>query len=92
MPNANGRNMSCYLSATGPVHLQFVPQLREYKAVIDVNPSFGEAHSNLAVVYLVTGRIDEADTAVKTAEKAGFKANPRLKDDIAAAKKKSRLD
>jgi Tfp pilus assembly protein PilF len=65
---------------------------REYKAAIDVNPSFGEAHSNLAVVYLVTGRIDEADTALKTAEKAGFKANPKLKDDIAAAKKKSRLD
>jgi hypothetical protein len=40
----------------------------------------------------VTGRIDEADAAVKTAEKAGFKANPRLKDDITAAKKKSRLD
>jgi tetratricopeptide (TPR) repeat protein len=62
---------------------------REYKAAIAVNPSFGEAHSNLAVVYLVTGRIDEADAAVKIAEKAGFKPNPRLKDDIAAAKKKS---
>ena len=61
---------------------------REYKAAIEVNPSFGEAHSNLAVVYFVTGRVSEAESAIKTAEKAGFRVNPRLKDDIAAAKKK----
>lgn len=65
---------------------------REYKAAIVVDPSFGEAHSNLAVVYLVTGRITEADAALRAAEQAGFKVNPKLKDDIAAAKKKSRLD
>jgi tetratricopeptide (TPR) repeat protein len=61
---------------------------QEYKAALDVNPSFGEAHSNLAVVYLVTGRATEADAEVKSAEKAGFRVNPKLKDDIAAAKKK----
>ena len=61
---------------------------REYRAAIEVSPSLGEAHSNLAVVYLVTGRISEADAAVRAAEKAGFKVNPRLKDDIAAAKNK----
>ena len=61
---------------------------REYKAAIEVSPSLGESHSNLAVVYLVTGRISEADAAVKAAEKAGFKVNPKLKDDIAAAKKR----
>jgi tetratricopeptide (TPR) repeat protein len=60
---------------------------REYKAAIEVSPSLGESHNNLAVVYLVTGRISEADAAVKAAEKAGFKVNPKLKDDIAAAKK-----
>src|SRR5262245_4523770 len=62
---------------------------KEYKAAVEVNPSFGEAHSNLAVVFFVTGRLPEAETAIKAAEKAGFKVNPRLKDDIAAAKKKS---
>ena len=62
---------------------------KEYKAAVDVNPTFGEAHSNLAVVYFVTGRLPEAETEIKAAEKAGFKVNPRLKDDIAAAKKKS---
>ena len=60
---------------------------REYKAAIDTNPAFGEAHSNLAVVYYVTGRIAEADAALKAAEKAGFRVNPKLKDDIAAANK-----
>jgi hypothetical protein len=61
---------------------------REYKAAIQVDPSFGEAHSNLAVVYFVTGRIAEADAALKAATKAGFKVNPRLKDDVEAAMKK----
>jgi tetratricopeptide (TPR) repeat protein len=60
---------------------------QEYKAAIEVKPNFGEAHSNLAVVYLVTGRAAEADTEVKAAEKAGFRVNPKLKDDIAAKKK-----
>jgi len=30
---------------------------REYKAAVDVNPNFGEAHNNLAVVYFVSGRV-----------------------------------
>ena len=61
---------------------------KEYKAALEVKPSFGEAHSNLAVVYFVTGRVPEAETEIKAAERAGFKVNPRLKDDIAAAAKK----
>jgi tetratricopeptide (TPR) repeat protein len=60
---------------------------KEYKAALEVNPSFGEAHSNLAVVYLVTGRATEAEAEVKAAEKAGFRVNPKLKEDIAARKK-----
>lgn len=55
---------------------------REYKATIGADPKAGEALSNLAVVYLETGRYDEADKAVKAAEKAGFKVHPGLKDDI----------
>ena len=60
---------------------------REYKATIAADPKTGEAHSNLAVVYLQTGRFDEAEKAVKAAEKTGFKVNPMLKDDIMARKK-----
>ena len=60
---------------------------REYKATIAADPKSGEALSNLAVVYLETERIDEADKAVKAAEKAGFKVHPGLKDDIARKRK-----
>jgi tetratricopeptide (TPR) repeat protein len=62
---------------------------KEYKAAVDVNPNFGEAHNNLAVVYFVTGRLPDAEAEIKAAERVGFKVNPRLKDDIAAAKRKS---
>lgn len=60
---------------------------REYKATIATDPKTGEAHSNLAVVYLQTGRFEEAEKAVKAAEKTGFKVNPALKEDIAAGRK-----
>ncbi len=59
---------------------------REYKATIAADSKTGEAHSNLAVVYLQTGRYLDAEKAVKAAEKVGFKVNPMLKDDIAARK------
>lgn len=62
---------------------------REYKTTVQTDPKVGEAHSNLAALYLEAGRIGEAEAAVKAAEKTGFKVNPMLKDDIAAAKKKS---
>jgi tetratricopeptide (TPR) repeat protein len=60
---------------------------REYKAAVTVNPAFGEAHNNLAALYLLTGRYDLADAEVQNAEKSGFKVNPNLKADI--KKKKS---
>jgi tetratricopeptide (TPR) repeat protein len=66
---------------------KFADAEREYKAAIAADSRAGEAHNNLAVVYLETGRYEEADKAVKAAEKAGFRVNPMLKEDI--AKKKS---
>ena len=59
---------------------------QNYARAVTVNPNLGEAHNNLAVVYLLTGRVAEADTQVQTAEKAGFKVNPQLKKDIASRK------
>ena len=55
---------------------------REYKATIASDPKSGEAHNNLAVVYLETGRYDEADKSLKAAERAGFRVHPQLKDEI----------
>jgi Flp pilus assembly protein TadD len=62
---------------------------REYKAALASNPSSGETYNNLAVLYLVTGRADEAEKSVAQAKKAGFKVNPQLEQDIKAKKKGS---
>lgn len=61
---------------------RFADAEREYKAAIGADPKSGEAHSNLAVVYLYGGRYDEAENEVKAAEKVGFTVNPNLKEDI----------
>ena len=58
---------------------------REYRAALAVDPKLGEAHSNLAVVCLLTGRTTEADGEIKAAEKSGFKVNPQLKADVKKA-------
>ena len=58
---------------------------REYRAAIDVDPKLGEAHNNLAVVLILSGRATEADAEIAAAEKAGFKVNPELKADVKKA-------
>jgi tetratricopeptide (TPR) repeat protein len=55
---------------------------REYKAALDVDPKAGEAHNNLAVVYLLTGRYDDAQKSITQAKKVGFRVNPQLEQDI----------
>jgi tetratricopeptide (TPR) repeat protein len=60
---------------------------REYLATLKVKPKLGEAHSNLAVVYMLTDRLTEAETEIAKAEKAGFKVNPALRADIEKRKR-----
>ena len=55
---------------------------REYKAAIAADSRAGEAHSNLAVVYLETGRLDLALSSIEAAKKSGFKVNPELERAI----------
>jgi tetratricopeptide (TPR) repeat protein len=55
---------------------------REWLAAVEVNPRLGEAHNNLAVIYLQTGRKKEAQDAVRAAERARFRVHPQLKEDI----------
>jgi len=57
----------------------------QWKAAVEVNPRLGEAHNNLAVVYMQTGRFAEANAEIKAAEKAGFRVNPQLKEDLKRA-------
>jgi tetratricopeptide (TPR) repeat protein len=53
-----------------------------WEAAVQTNPKYGEAHNNLAVLYMLSGRKGDAENAVKQAERAGFKVNPQLKADI----------
>jgi tetratricopeptide (TPR) repeat protein len=55
---------------------------QEYRAALEEKPDLGEGHLNLAVVCMLTGRLDEADSEVALAEKAGVKVPQGLKDDI----------
>lgn len=65
-----------------------LPEAEEaYKEAIESDPKAGEAWNNLAVTYMLTGRIPDAERAVAEAEKAGFVVNPGLKDEIAKRRK-----
>lgn len=54
----------------------------EYKAALDDDPTAGEAHNNLAVVYMLTGRLEESMKEVMRAEKSGYRVNPQFKQDL----------
>jgi Tfp pilus assembly protein PilF len=58
---------------------------REYLETVKADPKLGEAHNNLAVVYMLTHRYAEANAEIKAAEKSGFRVNPQLKDDLKKA-------
>ena len=58
---------------------------RMFREAIAVQPAFGEAHSNLALVCLLTGRAAEAEEHIRLAEEARFKVNPELKRRVRAA-------
>jgi tetratricopeptide (TPR) repeat protein len=59
---------------------------RYWTEAVRANSQLGEAWNNLAVIHLGAGRKKEAEDAVRNAERAGFRVNPRLKDDIRAMK------
>ena len=54
----------------------------EYKNAISADARSGEAHSNLAVVYLDTERFADALSEINAAKKIGFKVNPELEKVI----------
>jgi tetratricopeptide (TPR) repeat protein len=68
---------------------RFADAEREYKAALEADQKAGEAHNNLAVVYLLTGRPAEAEKAVAAAKKTGFRVNPQLEQDIKNARRGS---
>jgi tetratricopeptide (TPR) repeat protein len=59
---------------------------REWKGAVTTNPRLGEAHNNLAVLYMMSGRKKDAEESIRAAERARFRVNPQLKADIAKMK------
>jgi len=55
---------------------------REFLDVLRDDPGSGDAQNDLAVIYMITGRLAEAEEAVKLAERAGVEVAPRLKEEI----------
>jgi hypothetical protein len=43
---------------------------------------WGDAHHNLAVVLLATGRLDEAEAEIERTEEAGVPVHPRPREEI----------
>lgn len=55
---------------------------REYLSALQINRRLGEAHNNLAVLYLQLGRVKEARMQASLAEKSGFRLHPHLRDEL----------
>ena len=64
----------------------FADAEREWRAALQVDPRLGEAHNNLAVVLMLTGRLDEAGREVQLAEKSGHRVSDTFKADLEARK------
>ena len=64
----------------------FADAEREWRAAVQVDPKLGEAHNNLAVVLMLTGRLDEAEREVELAEKNGHRVSDAFKADLTARK------
>ena len=77
------------LLALGSAHFRNGDRVRaEYywREATRIDDELGEAWNNLAAVYAATTRRAEAVDAVARAERAGYRVNPRLKEEIAALK------
>lgn len=47
-----------------------------------IDPKLGPAHNNLAVMYMMSGRFDDAKNAVKRAEKSGMRVSDAFKQEL----------
>jgi protein O-GlcNAc transferase len=53
-----------------------------YTRAVRVKRDLGAAHNNLAVIFMLTGRYEQARASIRSAEKAGFAVDTRLKADL----------
>jgi tetratricopeptide (TPR) repeat protein len=61
---------------------QFDQAEHAYKDALKADDSLGAAHNNLAVIYLMKKRFDDAFEELRAAERAGFTVDPELKDAV----------
>ena len=64
----------------------FADAEREWRAALQADQKLGEAHNNLAVVLMLTGRLDEAEREVQLAEQSGHRVSDAFKADLKARK------
>ena len=70
------------LAIAAPAHAQFASEQDHREALRfhrNGHSRLGEAHNNLAALY---ARKADAEAAARAAQKAGFRLNPRLLNDI----------
>ena len=58
----------------------------QWKAALAADPKLGQAHNNLAVIYMSAHRWDDAEREIRLAEKSGFRVNPQFKEDLKRAR------
>jgi len=71
--------------ALGSAHFragQLAEAETEYKACLEADAKAGEAWNNLAVIYMLTDRLADAERAVAAAENVGYRVSQGLKDEI----------
>lgn len=62
-----------------------------YGRAVRTNDRLGAAHNNLAVIFMLTGRFEQAHAAIRSAEKVGFMVDKRLKADLAAREESAKV-
>jgi tetratricopeptide (TPR) repeat protein len=73
------------LTALGGAYFRmnaFAEAEQEWRLAAAADPNIGEVHNNLAVVCMLTGRLEEAQREIQFAEKAGFRVSPGLKEEL----------
>ena len=53
-----------------------------WKHAVERDPEYGVAYNNLAVVYWMTGRLEDAQASLARADRLGFKVNPSFRADL----------
>ena len=53
-----------------------------FQEAVATDPKLGAAHNNLAVMYMLNGRFDEAKQQIKLAEKAGTPVADTFKKEL----------